>query len=382
MRKGMILAIACCLSVLSANAGKSSEDRELEDYIDGIGSCYAPYATDLNGFVYAADGKTQVATVRVRETRGTLNGASALKIVIEPKGAYPRVTLWSKLTSGLPCRVQFSESTGVYTADTICDLMLRGDQYVGMVYGLLAGGAYAGCSLKAVTAGVDIMAEPTVNPRIAFAGYWGVAFLPSAATGAGAEAVRRGFPFISVNFKANGKITASVNLPSGFKKNVTASFSTEGDKTVLPISIYRQTDGGAETFSCKLVWDNQYALHGLTVSQAFSVQDVSPWVSTSKTAPFSIVPIVIANGRSEFTAATFKTATADIDLSDAETYVKSSLRFAAKTGLITGSVQSSETNGKKTTKTTRTVYGVDIGGKGWGFLYKSKKSSGWIVINK
>lgn len=348
---------------------------------DDPGSCWAPFGTNLEGYLLDAAGKKKVASIIIRETRGTRTGSSFLKMTITPTGSKTSILL-TKESVKLPARTVLTSSDGKYRVDAICDVKLVGSDYSGMIYGTLTGGNYNKCQFRVASPDVDIDSPTKFNPNIDFKGYWGVVFLPSDAEGSGAGVVENGFIFASVNVSNNGKVKTSVYMPSGLKLTSSGTFATEGGNTVVPVKVSRSFNGGKETFSFKLVWNNGYSDMGLALSDALSVQDVSLWTTDAKSkVPFSIKPLSLGAGLPTWTAARFKSTkkTVNLPVGARQTTVER-LTYKPATGIFTGTAKTIAPGSTKAANMQ--FYGIEINGQGWGFCFIKNKFSGWIKVEE
>lgn len=347
---------------------------------DDPDSCWAPYGTNLNGYLLDSEGKNKIATVVVRETRGTRTGSSFLKMTVTPSGSKTSIVL-SNSSVRLPDRATLTSSDGVYRADAVCNLKLSGSTYSGIVHGTLTGGQYAKCQFRVASSDVDIDSKVPFNPDLDFKGYWGVAFIPSDASGDGADVVKNGFMVASI-YVNKGKVKTTMYAPSGMNLTSSAKYTIEGDSTVVPLSFSRTYNGSKETLSFKLVWNNEYVDEGLSLEDALSVQNISMWKATDAKAkiPFKVQPLCLGAGLPYWTSNKFKAAKKTVVLPDGAVQTKAEkLTYKPATGMFTGSAKVIPPNGKKAVNMT--IYGIEIGGKGYGFGFIKNTLSGWVLVN-
>jgi len=378
MKKWNLRVLAVVAMSLAALCAVADDDGGDED----PGSCWAPFGTNLDGYLLDAAGKKKIASVVIRETRGTRTGSSFLKMTITPTGSKTSILL-TRESVKFPARTVLTSSDGKYRVDAICDVSLMGSDYSGIIYGTLTGGSYDKCQFRVASPDVDIDSPTKFNPNIDFKGYWGVVFLPSDAEGSGADVVKNGFIFASVNVANNGKVKTTVYMPSGLKLVSSGAFAAEGASTVVPVKVSRTFNGGKETFSFKLVWNNGYADQGLALSDALSVQDVSLWSAADAKAkvPFKVRPLCLGAGLPTWTAAKFKSAKRTVTLPEGASQTKvEKLTYKPATGLFSGSAKVIAPGTAKTVNML--FYGIEINGQGWGFCFLKNKFSGWIKVEE
>ena len=371
----VLALVAMSLAAFSAVADDYFDDGDPD-------SCWAPFGTNLDGYLLDTAGKKKIASVVIRETRGTRTGSSFLKMTVTPTGSKASIVL-TKASVKFPARTVLMSSDGKYRADVICDVSLVGSDYSGMMYGTLTGGDYDKCQFRVASSDVDINSETKFNPNIDFKGYWGVVFLPSDAEGSGADVVKNGFIFASVNVGNNGKVKTTVYMPSGLKLTSSGSFAADGGNTVVPVKVSRSFNGSKETFSFKLVWNNGYAGQGLALSDALSVQDVSLWSAADAKAkvPFKVKPLCLGAGLPVWTAAKFKSAKKTITLPrGAQQTTVEKLTYKPATGMFSGSAKVIPPGASKAVNMQ--FYGIEINGQGWGFCFLKNKFSGWIKVEE
>lgn len=370
----VLALVAMSLAAFSAVADDYFDDEDPD-------SCWAPFGTNLDGYLLDTTGKKKIASVEIRETRGTRTGSSFLKMTVTPTGSKTSIVL-TRASVKFPARTVLMSADGNYRSDVTCDVKLEGSYYSGLMYGTLTGGAYDGCQFRVASPDVDINSETKFNPNIDFKGYWGVVFLPSDAEGGGADVVKDGFIFASVNVANNGKVKTTVYMPSGLKLTSSGTFATEGGNTVVPVKVSRSFNGGKETFSFKLVWNNSYAKQGLALSDALRVQDVSLWATDAKAkTPFTIKPLCLGAGLPAWTVAKFKSAKKTITLPEGATQTTvEKLTYKPATGMFTGAAKVIAPGTSKAVNMQ--CYGIEVNGQGWGFCFLKNKFSGWIKIKE
>ena len=347
--------------------------------MDDPDSCWAPFGTNMNGYLLDAEGKNKIAEVVIRETRGTNTGSSFLKMTVTPTGSKSSIIL-TKDSVRLPDRATLTSSDGAYRADAVCNVKLVGSNYSGIIHGTLTGGKYAKCQFRVASSDVDIDAKVPFNPDLDFKGYWGIAFIPSEANGQGADVVKNGFTVASI-YVNKGKVKTTIYTPSGMRLTSTAKYTTEGESTVVPVSFNRTYNGSKETLSFKLVWNNEYVDEGLSLEDALSVQDVSLWKADDAKAkiPFTVQPLCIGSGLPYWTGNTFKAAKKIITLPEGAVQAKAEkLSYKPATGIFSGSVKIVPPNGKKAVNMV--IYGIEIGGKGYGFGFVKNTLSAWVLV--
>lgn len=374
MKKNLLAVI-----FLAAGVAFAEEYFDDEDY-DGSG-CSAPYSTDYVGYLQDAAGKTELASIKVRETRGSRIGVSFLKMTIQPKKGSSFVLVCSKVK--LPDRAILTEPEGRYRADAICNVALKGDSYSGVVYGTLNGGGYANCFFKAASSDVDINKPTGVNPNIDFRGYWGAVFLPANASGAGIKGLENGFLFAQIELTNKGTVQVTTYLPNGTKQTCKGAFETRGGRTVYPVVIKKSQNGSYMTFSFDVVWNNGYADQGLPLSSALSIQNVSPWQCGGTKAPFKVDMAYFDGGFPSWTKTQWKTAHAEIVHPQDWIVETPKLSYNDKTGLITGSAKATyPLSSGKTKRGTISFFGIIAHDEGWGFGLVKNVGTVWLKVNK
>lgn len=348
---------------------------------DDTGSCWAPYGTNYDGYMLDSSGKKQIAVVEARESRGTPTGASVLKITVEPFGSKSKITL-SNTKVKLPDRAVLTSSDDRYTAEVICNVSRVGNEYVGWMRGWLTGGEYENCEIRVGTPGIDLTSAMTIDPKLNFSGCWGIVFMPSELEGTGADVMKRGFPFVSVDFNKNGKVKATLYTPTGMKKSRTCKVETVGGNTLATFSFNNTYASGKETLGFKLVWNNYYAAQNLPRSEAISVQDITAWTSEGKKSkvPFSAKLIYFGSGCPTWSKDDFKSTKKTLLLPDGFTQDKLTLSYKSKTGIFSGKAKLKEAGSRKTV--TMNIYGIEIDGQGWGLGVVKNKFSGWVRVVK